>query len=1106
VKNMRDIEKLGRYQRHLLWGGGALLTVAILAAATLAILTTIQGYFADEKTTYLTQKTLLMLEIESQQTALRGEVLDAEIHWGTQAEPSAALSTAFVAAQGRLLIQRHGELASQILIGGNPDKASFFSGFGAMLSLSEMQRAGHALSTMRPGQRPFSGYFFNPERTFLSILPPLGSTNEIPLNATSPKTLIDHAVQDTSNFYDREYAQALKRTRYISWFAPKIDRLTGEDAFQLMQPAFAGSYPFVVFVSTFPRNVFVDQLRKTSYDGTFMIVNRQGGLIFDTWYRDNGATDATLAQRVLRSGAWNENLDSSQYFYINRTFTISEPLSDTGWIFAYAYSWQTILAAHWPTLAGYIAGMLLLLLLLWGLVYFFDRKIFTPMLERSERVFDSENLNRTIIATAPFGLGLLLIKEETFILQNSVMQSYESVDASLAGRLLALRRAHAPLFSKGEGESSIHEMFAVDIGGEARYLLVNILESKYLGNDVLLCNFTDITARKQIESALSDAKKAADVANLAKSSFLATISHEIRTPLNGILGNLELLLQTRLDDRQQDRVHRVENSSRSLLTILNDILDFSKIESGQMTLEAITFDLWELVGQVVADFSPVAHRKNLRLYLVIPPDMPGHFVGDPTRLKQILFNLIGNALKFTSHGAVGLVVSGTAGEQTTTVSFNVIDTGIGIGAHRQQQLFQPFVQADDSTTRLYGGTGLGLALCKRVVELMRGSISLSSVENQGSTFSVSVPLEQVTSPPRIGMKLQRSDITLVLFCSIEEWLPAIKPHLEALGIPVEVIHSNTASRPANSPLIVVGERCSRSDELIEIKGGAPWIVELTEDGPAMPIRGEYGAVVSIYAMRELTKLIVSMVDSNGRDIACFEKSVGTGERADNHDVRILIVDDNPVNLTLLGEQLESLGYFVTSSSNVSDALMAYHQAHYDIILTDLGMPVVDGYTFAKILRGQGVRTPIVAVTAHALFEEHEKCRAVGINDVLVKPASLAALADVIQAQVSTGSRVNSGLPIAQRLLSPELIAVLNTSTRNSMQIISGAFEKAELTIIAAEVHSIKGTFSSVHEVDVVEACREIEMECAARNMPGLRASIDDAFVVIEDVLSRLHKQ
>ncbi|WP_076591151.1 hybrid sensor histidine kinase/response regulator [Herminiimonas arsenitoxidans] len=974
LKKFSEITLLGRYQRSVLWGGGVVLTLALLAASALAVWTNIQNYIADGRSVYLTNKTLLLLEIETKQAAMRRGVINAEMIWRTPFMPASKLIDEFEKNHGRLVVQASDKVNAQLVFGAiSPSHPA--QSFAEMLSFTEAQAYTVTASAQQRG-RPFSGYFLDVEHNFLSIMPPPKTGDPFAtMKVSDTRELIDKVAPNIGNLQDTERLNFLRTTRAITWLPAAYDPFTGEEVYKLVQPAFDGEKPFVIFVSDLPSRILLKRLHEDPYDGNFMIIDRQGNLVLNTWYKK--PTDPGLTQKVLESRAWEANLDSSDYSYRDGTFTISEPLSDTGWILAYAYSWRTILAAQGPFIMAYAGGTLLLLALLWFLIFFFDRKIFTPILQRSERVFESEKA----------------------------------------------------------------------------------------------------------------ARAAADAANHAKSAFLAVMSHEIRTPLNGILGNLELLARTSLTERQQDRLNIVNSSSHALLEIINDILDFSKVEAGQMTLETIRFDLLDVVEQTLAIFIPLADAKDIHLFYVIPPTLPRYYDGDPTRIRQILVNLLSNAIKFTEQGQIKIEVSAQDGMLHIAVS----DTGIGISTARQTELFQPFTQAEVSTTRLFGGTGLGLALCKRLTDLMQGTITIDSRPGSGSRFTVSLPLA-------VNQDLSVQDIVLpqtevVLLCPRPEWQSLIVPHLQAWGIKTRLITDPKEFPAATMPLILFGSprMWGLADE-DRIRAQASWVIDALEDGPRSPVIEEHRTIVSCYALDSLRKALELALLP--QEFTSKEEPTILSQQQAQENVRVLVVEDHPVNLALIRDQLEMLGYSMSLAQQASDGLKLFAENTYDIVLTDLGMPGMDGYTFAMALRSQGATLPIIAITAHASRDEYQRCKDAGINDILLKPMSLDEIERTVRKYLFLQSATAEPRNVDAKPLSEELRKALQDSSQASLAMMQDAIASHDAVTVSEQLHSIKGAFAMQRQQHIVDACAELEAKAKADDL----ASIHTALPLLEKLI------
>ncbi|MEO6920623.1 MAG: ATP-binding protein [Collimonas sp.] len=1095
-----ELGRLNRYQRGLLWGGGAALSVLILIAGALAIKSSISDYIAEGRYVYLMHKASLLLDIETKQAALRRGVIQAEMLWTEHRKPPAQLIRDFAAHGGRVVIQASDKVNPQLAMGelgvGRPPAA-----FSDYLSFTEEQ-AYIASASAQQLQLELTGYFYDLDDSFISIMPP--PRNGDPLRSTGAKDvtgLIKQLAPDIGNLHDPAVAKRLRESRSIAWLPAARDPFTGEEVFKLVQPAFDGDHAFIVFVSDQPVEMLRKRLHQAPYDGNFIILDGAGEAVMSEWY--NAVVDPGLTQRVIDSGSWQQKLDTSEQFYTNGDFTISEPLSDTGWVLAYAYSWRTILAARWPVLLAYAGGTLAVLGALWTFLLLFDRQVFMPVFRRSQRVFESENLNRTIITAVPLGLSLLSIRSGETLLQNEIMRAYDNPAKPLYRQFLDLYWSMQKTDPAGEGSRIIERDLAVKlVGGRPAHLLLKLIEAKYQGDDVLLCSFSDITVRKQLERKLEEARAAADAASHAKSAFLATMSHEIRTPLNAILGNLELLERSQLTEAQADRLQTVGTSSRALLDIINDILDFSKVESGQMTLENTRFDVIDTVEQCLAIFAPLADAKGLGLFYKSDPALPRFYHGDAARLRQILLNLLSNAIKFTDDGKVSVSVRCQAvagGQPELTIS--VSDTGIGINAAQQRSLFRAFTQADASVSRRFGGTGLGLALCKRLAELMGGRISLQSRHAAGSTFSISLPLQADAIQPDTTFAGKPD---LVLLCPSAEWRTFISGQLRHWGLALQCISHPLQMKPG-LPLLIFGSprEWSVADE-DNLYQQASWVIDAIDDGPRNAIVKHKRSIVSCYSLAGLRQAIAFALApptppaavAGAVDNSVVATSVNS---ATQRQIRVLVLEDHPVNLALIRDQLNVLGYLSDLADNGNAALQLYAENRYDIVLTDLSMPGMDGYTFSTLLRRRGAQQPIIAITAHASTDERRRCERAGITDVLFKPMSLEEIAHMVGKYVpADAASVSAPATPHKPLLDVKLREALRDANSRSLETMRRALALDDMQTVLTQLHSIKGAYSMMREQDVVAVCVRMEHLGRAADPAALNSVLPELEMLLDD--------
>lgn len=1106
-----QLSALRRYQRRLLYGGGGLLTLIIMLVWIVGALSSIDDFHTSQRQVFREGQAAANAFLVQRERAFANSINANDIIWATQQnfliQAGTPLAHEFLAQGEQAVIPALNKSNLAWLVLGDGAAAMSPTTLAAYLGMLQEYSAYTA-----PSSDQLVSYAYDPSGKLLVLT---GIRDEAQLMQILKVSTREQAFA--------ALMRAGSRAKTLA--SPGKDIVAANDAPLV---SYYGENPLtgkssLIGIMTlmtdgkvyFHRVLFeeVDALKAsltTATSGNFGIFTPDGQAVLETG--DMPPMSPTERASLLQNRHLQGNTFSALAVWREHgAFIVAGPLHGFDWTLLHFYSWRDVLAANgqYMVITGSVA--LLILALLWALLLRLDRRVFAPALADASRVYESEALNRTIIETSPVALCLLDPSSGRQILRNDVMRSVIGTDE--ASEVEALFHQLIAYANEQGAPASPHEFqWTLDLPeAQRRHLQVAMASSSYRNQSVWVCALRDITAQAELEENLRRARRdseqarvAAESASHAKTAFVASMSHEIRTPLNGVLGHLELLSRSSLSPAQRERLDRIRLSADALLGIISDVLDFSRIEAGQLDIDPMPFELRPLIEQAALLFAPAAQRKGVKLYFSIDPALADGYVSDVHRLRQILNNLLGNAVKFTESGRIIVRVSAgePTGEAPTWLRFQVVDSGIGMSEQQVAELFQPFTQADASISRRFGGSGLGLALCQQLSHLLGGQIRAESTQDVGSVFTLDIPVEQVAATKPSVRPL--SGLRVALLSAAAEWRAEIGTLLKAWGATVVAAGlPGDLKGNAADVLLIFGEPRSWSvEEEQELLSSQARVIRAYANGPLIPEQREGAVFVSCYASEALLSALRLGSDHDTAVSPLQPESIQTETPANRG--RILLVEDNPVNRELIQQQLEELGFDVDSAEHGEAGLRKWKPATYVAVLTDINMPHMSGYELAHALREHDGRVPIMAITATALASEKARCREVGITDVLLKPLTLESLNDALSRYVSGSVSIDETKrsPVPHKAFPEKVLRIFVERGTSDLEALRDALAGHDAQALIDVIHSFKGALLMLGESDAAGTCSVLESRLREEDVVELGSELQRLVDVLDAVVQR----
>lgn len=947
------------------------------------------------------------------------------------------------------------------------------------------------------------GFLYSSDRQLLALSPPLSSQSLNRVKAFGIAKYLNFEIDKVEEALNDKSPDSIRKQRIV-WVPPYMSPITGELIGHYAAPIYCMGEKIAVAVETIPQKKFKLLFQESIEQTGFFVLS--SNLEHVLGQKIGAAEDKLVASALEYKSSFDKSGRRPVITRQGGIFIYSQLIPGPDWVAVYVFDWREVIFLLKKPLIGGALVVFLILVALWSFIFYFDKRVLAPLKVYSRLICESDEFNRAVLNTAPVALAVFDPVNNIVVQQNR--QAKELLESFAVGHDIYQRIVSegnilndlgcATYRPTGAGDVRTFEMSVGNVDGSEGEISVRLLVARYRQSDVVLFGITDISEQKATIRLLEKAKEAADKANNAKSMFLATISHEIRTPLHGALGNLELLALEQTTQRQRMRVSIIRQSFDHLLALVNDVLDLSKIEAQEFKLNKELFRLDELVERCASTFAPIILAKHLRFLCLIDPRLEGSWRGDAQRISQILMNLLSNAHKFTEHGSITISVAldqVLEGEQLINIA--VSDTGIGISQQSLMRLFEPFAQADQSIGKRFGGTGLGLTLCRRIATAMGGDISIDSELEVGSIFKVKLPLQREQAQRNIPEpEVKNKNIVVVIVCDAPLWEINLAAKITFWFPEVKVltggIHQEPLHRNANTLLILAMAGHLQSGWWINPEYSFLDTLVVSADGPLYPERQERAlCVTSLDA--SMLKLAIAMCSCGEVvDKRHISQSLAPVQ---SRNERVLIAEDDQVSKKLLRCQLEALGYFnIDCVDNGVHALEKCIANNYEVVITDLGMPIMDGCTFLKKLRAEGILTPVIVSTAGVQED-------IGLSyecEFLHKPSTMERLNLLLDKVLGNPSKAGVLSAPDELLISSiiEMRILFLAGWDDDEEALHHACLDNDCTRFLGLLHRLKGALLALNERTLVEASDRLR---ASIESQGLLLVCPDIEMFIEQV-------